>query len=112
MVVSKFAEHLPLYRFEDITNRYGLHLPRSTLCDWVRNIADLLKPLYQLQKDLVQTAPVIWTDYTYVTVLGGDKSGSHKGWFWVYIGPTTLPYDVYDFAEDRKRDGPARFLAS
>jgi transposase len=112
VVVSKFAEHLPLYRFEDISTRYGLYLPRSTLCDWVRNVADLLKPLYQLQKGLVQTAPVIWTDDTHVTVLGGDEPGSHKGRFWVYIGPTKLPYDVYDFTEDRKRDGPSRFLAS
>jgi transposase len=112
VVVSKFADHLPLYRFEDISTRYGLYLPRSTLCDWVRSVADLLKPLYQLQKDLVQTAPVIWTDDTHVTVLGGDKPGSHKGHFWVYIGPTALPYDVYDFTENRKRDGPTQFLAN
>jgi transposase len=112
VVVSKFADHLPLYRFEDISTRYGLYLPRSTLCDWVRSVADLLKPLYQLQKDLVQTAPVIWTDDTHVTVLGGDKPGSHKGHFWVYIGPTALPYDVYDFTENRKRDGPSQFLAN
>ncbi len=112
VVVSKFAEHMPLYRFEDISSRYGLHLPRSTLCDWVRNVADLLKPLYEFQKDLVQSAPVIWTDDTHVTVLGGDQPGSRKGRFWVYIGPTTIPYDVYDFTEDRKRDGPARFLAN
>ncbi len=39
VVVSKFAEHLPLYRFEDISTRYGLYLPRSTLCDWVRYAA-------------------------------------------------------------------------
>ena len=112
VVVSKFAEHMPLYRFEDISSRYGLHLPRSTLCDWVRNVADLLKPLYEFQKDLVQSAPVIWTDDTHVTVLGGDQPGSRKGRFWVYIGPTTIPYDVYDFTEDRKRNGPARFLAN
>jgi transposase len=112
VVVSKFAEHLPLYRFEDISTRYGLYLPRSTLCDWVRNVADLLKPLYEFQKELVQTAPVIWTDDTHVTVLGGDQPGSRKGRFWVYIGPTAIPYDVYDFTEDRKRDGPARFLAN
>ena len=112
VVVSKFAEHLPLYRFEDISTRHGLYLPRSTLCDWVRNVADLLKPLYELQKDLVQTAPVIWTDDTHLTVLGGDEPGSHKGRFWVYIGPTAFPYDVYDFTDNRKRDGPAQFLAN
>jgi transposase len=112
VVVSKFAEHLPLYRFEDISTRYGLYLPRSTLCDWVRNVAHLLKPLYQLQKDLVQKGPVIWTDDTHVTVLGGGESGSHKGRFWVYIGPAEFPYDVYDFTENRKRDGPSQFLAN
>ena len=35
VVVSKFSDHLPLYRFEDISTRHGLYLPRSTLCDWV-----------------------------------------------------------------------------
>jgi transposase len=111
VVVSKFAEHLPLYRLEDISTRYGLYLPRSTLCDWVGNVADLLKPLYECQKKLVQQGSVIWTDDTPVTVLGGGESGSHKGRFWVYIGSIAFPYDVYDFTENRKRDGPARFLA-
>ena len=35
----------------------------------------------------MQTSPVIWTDDTHVTVLGGEEPGSHKGRFWVYIGP-------------------------
>jgi transposase len=111
IVVSKFAEHLPLYRFEDISTRHGLYLSRSTLCDWVGKIADLLKPLYEVQKELVRQAGVIWTDDTPVTVLGGEKPGSHTGRFWVYIGPSAFPYDVYDFTENRKRDGPAQFLA-
>jgi transposase len=111
VVVSKFADHLPLYRFEDISTRCGLHLPRSTLCDWVGKVADLLKPLHELQKKRVPQGGVIWTDDTPVTVLGGEKAGSHKGRFWVYIGPSTFPYDVYDFTPNRQRDGPARFLA-
>ncbi|HZW33248.1 MAG TPA: IS66 family transposase, partial [Isosphaeraceae bacterium] len=111
VVVSKFAEHLPLYRFEDISTRYGLHLSRSTLCDWVGGVADLLRPLYELDKELVRTSPVIWTDDTHVTVLGGDTPGSHRGQFWVYIGSAAVPYDVYDFTENRKRDGPVQFLA-
>ena len=110
VVVSKFAEHLPLYRFEDISTRYGLYLPRSTLCDWVRYVADLLKPLYQIQRELVQTAPVIWTDDTPVTVLGGEEPGSHKGRFWVYIGPTGLPYDVYDFTENHSQTRRSRAI--
>jgi transposase len=112
LTVSKFSDHIPTYRFEDISARHGLYLPRSTLCGWIAKVADLLKPLYELQKQLVLMAPVLWTDDTHVTVLGGDEPGSHKGRFWVYIGPTAFPYDVYDFTENRKRDGPAQFLAN
>ena len=56
VVVSKFAEHLPLYRFEDISTRYGLYLSRSTLCDRVGKIADVFGALYELQKELVRQA--------------------------------------------------------
>jgi transposase len=111
VVVSKFSDHLPLYRFEDISTRHGLYLPRSTLCDWVGKVAELLKPLYELEKELVRKGGVIWTDDTYVTVLGGEEGGSYKGRFWVYIGPAALPYDVYDFTPNRQRDGPVQFLA-
>ena len=110
VIVSKFADHLPLYRLEDILMRYGVYLSRSTLCDWVRNAADLLKPLVELQKTLVLPSPILWTDDTPVTVLGGKKGGSSKGRFWVYIGDTEHPYSVYDFTMSRARDGPAEFL--
>ena len=110
VVVSKFADHLPLYRLEDILTRSGVFLARSTLCDWVRNAAELLEPLAELQKSRVLLAPVLWTDDTPVTVLGGDILGSSTGRFWVYIGDAQHPYSVYDFTMSRSRDGPAAFL--
>jgi transposase len=110
IVVGKFGDHLPLYRQEDFFTRHGLHIARSTLCDWVQAAAELLRPLYELQKELVLQSPVLWTDDTPVTVLTGGKEGSHKGRFWTYIGDEH-PYSVYDFTESRARDGPAKFLA-
>jgi transposase len=110
VITSKFADHLPLYRLEDILLRYGVFLSRSTLCDWVRNAALLLAPLAELQKILVLQCPILWTDDTPVTVLGGKLLGSSKGRFWVYIGDAEHPYSVYDFTMSRARDGPAAFL--
>jgi transposase len=110
VLVGKFADHLPLYRLEDILTRHGVHLSRSTLGDWVKNAADLLKPLADLQKTLVLQSPVLWTDDTPVTVLGGETPGSTQGRFWVYIGDAEHPYSVYDFTMSRGRDGPATFL--
>jgi transposase len=110
VVVSKLGDHLPLYRLEDILTRHGVFIARSTLCDWVRNAAVVLGPLAELQRTLVLKSPVIWTDDTPVTVLGGEKPGSTKGRFWVYIGNDVYPYSVYDFTMSRSRDGPAAFL--
>jgi transposase len=110
VVVSEFADHLPLYRLEDILTRHGVFLSRSTLCDWVRDAAAVLEPLAAPQRDLVLQSPVIWTDDTPVTVLGGEQPGSTTGRFWAYIGDDEHPYTAYDFTMSRSRDGPAAFL--
>ena len=110
IIVGKFGDHLPLYRQEDFFTRHGLHIPRSTLCDWVQAAAELLRPLYERQKELVLHSPVLWTDDTPVTVLTGGKEGSRQGRFWTYIAERTSLLG-YDFTESRARDGPAKFLA-
>jgi len=89
--------------------RHGLHIARSTLCDWVRAAADLLEPLYQLQRERVIQSSVMWTDDTPVKVLGGEE-GSRQGRFWAYVGDADHPYSVYDFSISRSRDGPQEFL--
>jgi transposase len=109
IVVGKFGDHLPLYRQEGFFTRHGLHIPRSTLCDWVGAAAELLRPLYERQKELVLLSSVLWTDDTPVTLLGGGQEGSRQGRFWAYIAEE-YPYSVYDFTESRARDGPANFL--
>jgi transposase len=109
IVVAKFGDHLPLYRQEDFFARHGLHIARSTQCDWVQAAAELLQPLYERQKELLLKSPVLWTDDTPVTVLADGQEESRQGRFWTYIGEEH-PYSVYDFTESRARDGPANFL--
>ena len=110
IVVSKFGDHLPLYRQEDVLVRHGLHIARSTLCDWVRAAADLLEPLYRLQRQRAVQSSVMWTDDTPVKVLVGGEEGSRQGRFWAYVGDQDHPYSVYDFSMSRNRDGPQEFL--
>ena len=108
VLVGKFGDHLPLYRLEDILTRYGVYLSRSTLCDWMKDVADLFRPLYELQQQRVLQSALMWTDDTHVTVLGGDD-GSFKGYFWTYIGDNQYPCSVYDFTVSRSRAGPVDF---
>jgi transposase len=109
VIVSKFGDHLPLYRLEDILTRYGVYISRSTQCHWVKAGADLFQPLYDFQRERVLQSSVMWTDDVPITVLGGPK-GSFPGHFWTYIGDSEHPYSVYDFTTNHSRDGPAGFL--
>ena len=112
IVVSKFGDHLPLYRQEDILVRHGVHIPRSTLCDWVQGTAEVLTPLFALMKRLLLQSSVLWTADTTVRLLDrAAAGGSRTARFWTYIGDAEHPYTVYDFTLSRERDGPATFLS-
>lgn len=109
-VLSKYGDHLPLYRQEDQAARQGLELRRSTLCDWIAAAADLAVPLVQRMRELVLQSRVIHTDDTTVKLLVPLLGRAKIARFWAYIGDRQQPYTVYDFTDSRNRDGPAKFL--
>jgi transposase len=110
LVVSKYAEHKPLYRFEDELARYGVEISRGTLCRWARWVADLVTPLYDLMAARVRMSRIIWTDDTPMPVLDASLPHTRTARLWVYCGDRANPYTVYDYTTSRKRDGPAAFL--
>lgn len=107
IAVSKFADHLPLNRQEDILSRHGVHIPRSTQCGWMRQIATLLSPLHQWMRSVVLDAKVIHTDDTPIEVL--EKKKTRKGRAWIYQDPVRS-LAVFDYTPTRGRDGPKKFL--
>ena len=111
LIVSKYVDHLPLYRLERIYERQGVFLPRSTLCDWLAASARLLQPLYQLLAAAVLRSRVIHTDDTPVKLQKPPPDSAKTGRFWVYLGDREHPYNVFDFTPTRKREGPQEFLA-
>jgi len=110
VVVSKYADHLPLHRQESIFARHGMELSRATMCDWTRASALMLEPIVAVMKERIVESKVIHTDDTPVTVREPCKSGTHQGRFWTYLGYCNHPYVVYDYTKSRRRDGPMEFL--
>lgn len=110
VAVSKYADHLPLYRQEKIFRREGIDISRSTLCDWVGWTADLLEPIVtELKKSLLEK-PLIQSDDTPVRVQDRTHKGKcHTGRLWSY----GVPYEevVFDFTMNRSRAGPTGFLS-
>jgi transposase len=111
VITSKYCDHLPLYRQERILRRLGVDLRRSTLCGWMRQGAELLRPLYDVAARAVRCSKVIGTDDTPVRVQDPLRKGRMRtGRFWVYVGDEAHPYTVYDYTPSRSRDGPVAFL--
>ena len=110
MVVGKFGDHLPAYRLEDILQRHSADIRRSTICDWMAAVADLLKPLYALMKQRVLASQVVQTDDTKVKLIDKVQRETRTARFWAYLGDAANPYTVYDFTETRERAGPENFL--
>ncbi len=109
-VLSKYGDHQPLYRQEDIHSRLGKTIRRSTLCGWVVTLANLALPLVQRMKHLVLQSKVIHTDDTSIKMLQPGLGKTRTCKFWPYLGDWLHPYAVYDFTTTRERDGPLKFL--
>src|SRR5512135_2838612 len=109
-ITSKYSDHLPRYRQEDIFARHGVELSRATLSGWMAQAADLLGPLYDLMVKRVLLSKIVHTDDTRVPVWDPTLPHTRTGRFWVYIGDVRNPYVVYDYTPRRTRDGPEQFL--
>jgi transposase len=110
VAVSKYADHLPLHRQEQIFARQGVELSRQTMCDWMRRSAELLAPLFGEMKKEVLASKNVQTDDTPVGVLAPDLPRTKTGRIWTYVGDAQHPYTVYDYTPSRSRDGPDEFL--
>jgi len=112
VVTSKLADHLPLYRLENIFARQQVQVARSTLCAWMRTAGELVKPLVALMTARVKQSQVIHTDDTTVPIQSPGQKQCRQGRIWCYLGDAANPYTVYDYTPSRKRDGPAQWLRS
>ncbi len=110
IAVSKYGDHLPLNRQESIFARQGVELSRKTMCDWMRQCAELVNPLYELMRKRALSSKVVQTDDTPVPVLDPELPRTRTGRIWTYVGDPDHPYTVYDYTPNRSRDGPDEFL--
>ena len=116
VLVSKFADHLPLYRQSRIYAREGVDLERSTLADWVGKSAALLDPLVAAIGRHVFAGSAIHTDDTPVPVLDPGRGKTRTGRLWTYVrdehghGSKVPPAAWYRYSPDRKGARPREHL--
>ena len=97
VAVSKYGDHLPLHRQESIFQRHGVELSRQTLSGWMRQSAELVRPLCEEMKQGVLSSKVVQTDDTPVPVLDPERPRTRTGRIWTYVGDAEHPYIAYDY---------------
>lgn len=122
VLVSKYADHLPLNRIEGIFRRHGVELARSTLCDWVLGSTELLQPLYEALKAHVLGAPKIHADDTLLPLCEQGRGRLVQARLWTYLGAGSV-YEaqggvwvehpaaaLFEFTDDRRGEHVQRML--
>jgi hypothetical protein len=115
--VSKFADHLPLYRQSQIFARSGIDLDRSTLADWVGGAHELLAPLVDALAEHVLTGTHIHADDTPYPVLAPGTGKTKIARIWTYVrnesswGSQVPPAVLFRYTPDRKGIHPRTHLS-
>ena len=117
VLVSKYADHLPLYRQAQIYARQGINLDRSTLADWVGRAAWHLRPVHERLLAKLKASPKLFADETTAPVLDPGRGKTRTGQLWAYARDdrpwqgADPPGVAYVYAPDRKAERPITHLA-
>jgi hypothetical protein len=108
LIVSKYADHLPLDRPVRIFKRFKIDIAKSTMSHWIKCSYEMLEPIYQRMKEQILSKGYGLSDDAGIKVLDKDLKGkSHQGYIWTY---GSLRQVVYDYTPSRSQKGPAAFI--
>lgn len=116
VLISKYCDHLPLYRQSEIYARQGVEIERSTLAGWVGESSELLTPLIRALRAHVLAGRKIHADDTPIPVLAPGTGKTKTGRLWTYVrddrpaGEETAPAVWFAYSEDRKGEHPRAHL--
>jgi len=113
VVIGKYADHLPLYRLEQIAARQGVTLASSTLADWIGRIGVALAPLAERLAEMLKQSNILHADETPVAQLDPGAGKTRRAYLWAYrsnalaAGP---PIVVFDYQSSRSGSHARTFL--
>ena len=111
IIVSKFADHLPLYRQDAIFEREGVIIPRGTQTSWILQTYEASHLLEDELKRAVLESDILFTDDSIIPLQVKGNGRVKKARLWVYVrGGSGPPICVYDFSQDRSKKRPLDFL--
>lgn len=111
VAVSKYCDHLPLYRQEHIFNRNGIELGRGTLSQWMIRSGELIQPIINLMRDKLLEYDVAYADETTLQVLKEkDRKAESKSYMWAFGGGSVEEFSwIFHYEPSRSSEVPLTF---
>lgn len=112
VVVAKHDDHLPLYRQTEIYARSGVHIPRSSMAQWIGICGVRLTPLAEALRDFIVGHGVVHADETPIKLLAPGKGKTSRAYVWVYRTTNFVAQRavLYDFSTGRGGENARRVL--
>ena len=117
VLVSRYADHLPLYRQSQILARQGIEIGREVLADWTGTGALEVVPLVRRMREILLASPRLFADETTMPVLDPGRGKTKKGYAWAIArddrpwGGADPPAVVFHYAPGRGAEHAKDLLA-
>ena len=111
-IVSKYQDHMPLYRQEKIWQRLGVEIPRNTVCGWIMAAAEICMPMRDALINSLRTSGYIQADETPVQVMNeNNRKNTSTSYMWVYSHLSSFKKIIlFDYRETRQAIWPKEIL--
>jgi len=110
LTASRFADHIPYYREEDILSRVGLSLHRATQWRWMRALAAIVLPLVELIRQRVMQSRVQGIDETPCPILCPERGRTRSSYLYAQYGDAAHPYVHFAFASHKTEENVRRIV--
>lgn len=117
VLVSRYADHLPLYRQAQILARQGIEIGREVLADWTGTAATEIVPVVRRMREILLASARLFADETTMPVLDPGRGQTKKGFAWAIArddrpwGGADPPAVVFHYAPGRGAEHPKALLA-
>lgn len=113
IAVSKFMNHLPLYRQEKMYAREGVHISRQVMADWMIKLGENLNPLIGIMNEKILESPVVHADETPVKILTQDGVRTSKqAYMWQISSWGKCPLVLFEYDASRKKEVAKKLLGT
>ncbi len=110
LATSRFADHIPYYREEEILARTGFSIHRATQWRWMRALAKLVLPLVELLRQRTLQSRVLGIDETPCAMLCPERGRTRSAYLYAKYGAADQPYVCFDFASHKSEENVRRIV--